>query len=137
MMEYCMECGTKLKDRFLKNEGMIPFCEKCNAYRFPVFSAAVSMEVLSPDRDKVLLIKQYGRDRYILVAGYINKGENAEHTVAREVMEEIGLHVDEIHFEKSEYFPPSNNSQNSRPAQRNGAVRVPDPGARKLNRLLF
>lgn len=108
MMEYCMECGTKLKDRFLKNEGMIPFCEKCNAYRFPVFSAAVSMEVLSPDRDKVLLIKQYGRDRYILVAGYINKGENAEHTVAREVMEEIGLHVDEIHFEKSEYFPPSN-----------------------------
>ena len=91
MMAYCMECGTKLKDRFLKNEGMVPFCEKCKEYRFPVFSTAVSMEVLSPDRDKVLLIKQYGKDRYILVAGYINKGENAEHTVAREVMEEIGL----------------------------------------------
>ena len=51
-----MECGTKLKDKFLKNEGMVPFCEKCNAYRFPVFSAAVSMEVLSPGKDKVLLI---------------------------------------------------------------------------------
>ena len=108
MMAYCMECGTKLKDRFLKNEGMVPFCEKCKEYRFPVFSTAVSMEVLSPDRDKVLPIKQYGKDRYILVAGYINKGENAEHTVAREVMEEIGLHVDEIHFEKSEYFPATN-----------------------------
>ena len=89
-MEYCMECGTKLTERFLKNEGMVPFCEQCNAYRFPVFSVAVSMEVLHPDKDKVLLIKQYGKDRYILVAGYINKGESAEHTVVREVREEIG-----------------------------------------------
>ena len=108
MMEYCMECGTKLKDRFLKNEGMIPYCEKCEEYRFPVFSAAVSMEVLNPDRDKVLLIKQYGKDWYILVAGYINQGESAEHTVAREVKEEIGLEVADIRFEKSAYFPPSN-----------------------------
>lgn len=108
MMEYCMECGTKLTEKFLKNEGMVPFCEKCNAYRFPVFSTAVSMEVLNPARDKVLLIKQYGKDRYILVAGYIDKGECAEHTVAREVMEEIGLSVSQIHFEKSEYFAPSN-----------------------------
>ena len=107
-MEYCMQCGTKLTERFLKNEGMVPFCEQCNAYRFPVFSVAVSMEVLHPDKDKVLLIKQYGKDRYILVAGYINKGESAEHTVVREVREEIGLSVREVHFEKSEYFPPSN-----------------------------
>lgn len=108
MMKYCMECGTRLQMKYLKNEGQVPFCEKCNAYRFPVFSTAVSMEVLNPSRDKVLLIKQYGRDRNILVAGYINQGENAEDTVAREVKEEIGLSVSEIHFEKSEYFPPSN-----------------------------
>lgn len=107
-MRYCMECGTRLKDKFLKNEGMIPYCEACKAFRFPVFSTAVSMEVLNPDRDKILLIKQYGRDRYILVAGYVNKGENAEDTVVREVREELGLTVTELHFEKSEYFAPSN-----------------------------
>ena len=103
-----MECGTKLEDRFLKNEGMIPYCSSCEAFRFPVFSTAVSMEVLNPDRDKILLIKQYGKDRYILVAGYVNKGENAEDTVVREVKEELGLNVKELHFEKSEYFEPSN-----------------------------
>lgn len=108
MMEYCVECGTKLQKKFLKNEGMIPFCPKCNAYRFPIFSTAVSMEVLSPDKKKVLLIKQYGRDRYILVAGYVNQGENAEHAVAREVKEEIGLNVEQIHFERSEYYQGSN-----------------------------
>ena len=108
MMKYCMECGTKLEDRFLKNEGMIPWCETCQAYRFPVFSTAVSMEVLNPARDRILLIKQYGKDRYILVAGYVNKGENAEDTVVREVKEELGLTVTDLHFEKSEYFAPSN-----------------------------
>lgn len=107
-MKYCMECGTRLKAKFLKNEGMIPFCEVCGAYRFPVFSTAVSMEVLSPDRSKVLLIKQYGRDRYVLVAGYVNRGESAEETVKREVMEEIGLPVSQVHFERSEYYEKSN-----------------------------
>ena len=108
MMKYCMECGTKLEDRFLKNEGMIPYCPACEAYQFPVFSTAVSMEVLNPDRDKILLIKQYGKDRYILVAGYVNTGENAEDTVVREIKEELGLNVTDLHFEKSEYYAGSN-----------------------------
>lgn len=108
MMKYCMECGTKLTERFLKNEGMIPYCENCQAYRFPVFSTAVSMEVQNPSKDKILLIKQYGKNRYVLVAGYVNLGESAERTVAREVKEEIGLDVREISFEKSEYFPETN-----------------------------
>ncbi len=107
-MRYCMECGTKLKERLLEKEGMVPYCEKCKTFRFPVFSTAVSMEVLNPARDKVLLIKQYGKDKYILVAGYVSKGENAEDTVVREVMEEVGLRVTGLHFEKSEYFAPSN-----------------------------
>ena len=108
IMKYCMECGTRLEDRFLKNEGMIPYCSNCEEYRFPVFSTACSMEVLNPTKDKILLIKQYGKDRYILVAGYVNKGENAEDTVRREVQEELGLTVTDLHFEKSEYFAPSN-----------------------------
>ena len=105
---YCIECGTKLIDKFLDNEGMIPYCENCGEYRFPPFSTACSMIVLNPDRDKILLIKQYGRDRNILVAGYINKGEDAETTVRREVKEEIGLDLTELHYNKSSYFERSN-----------------------------
>ena len=108
MMNYCMECGTRLQKKFLKNEGMVPYCDCCEAFRFPVFSTAVSMEVLNPAQDKILLIKQYGKDRYVLVAGYVNQGENAETTVAREVQEEIGLSVSQIRFQRSEYFDPSN-----------------------------
>ena len=108
MMEYCMFCGTKLHDKELEGEGMIPFCDSCGEYRFPVFSTAVSMIVMNRARDRILLIKQYGRDRYILVAGYVNKGEDAEDAVCREIKEELGLRVTEYHFNRSHYFKPSN-----------------------------
>ena len=105
---YCYKCGTKLFPKELEGEGMIPWCEGCGEYRFPIFSTAVSIIVYSPQKDRILLIRQYGRPFNILVAGYINKGESAEHTVERELMEEIGLKAENIHFNRSSYFEPSN-----------------------------
>ena len=58
--------------------------------------------------DQVLLIKQYGRDSDILVAGYVNKGEDAEDAVRREIREEMDLEMLECHFNRSHYFAPSN-----------------------------
>lgn len=107
-MSYCTECGTKLTEKYLENEGMIPYCESCKAFRFPTFNAAISTIVYAPDAKRLLLIKQYGKDRNILVAGYVNKGESAEHALAREVREEIGLNVISCCFNKSEYFAKSN-----------------------------
>lgn len=107
-MNYCMQCGTKLVFRQHETEGKIPFCETCGAFRYPVFNTAVSMIVMNPERTKVILIKQYGRPHYILVAGYVNKGEDAEDAAAREVREEIGLAAKSVHFNHSHYFAPSN-----------------------------
>ncbi len=107
-MTYCYNCGTKLYPKELDGEGIIPFCERCGEYRFPIFSAAVSMIVFSPQKDKILLIRQYGRPHNILVAGYINKGESAEQAAAREITEETGLKSSDFHFNKSAYFEPTN-----------------------------
>lgn len=108
MMNYCMDCGTKLINKYLDKEGMVPYCETCGKYCFPIFNAAVSMIIYDTTKDRILLIKQYGNPAYILVAGYINRGENAEDAVRREIMEEVGLHVDKITFNKSSFFEPSN-----------------------------
>lgn len=108
-MKHCMQCGTELKMRYHEGEGKeIPYCETCGDYRFPVFNTAVSMVVTNEAEDRILLIKQYGRDSYILVAGYINKGEEAEHAVVREVAEEMNLHVKTVRFNHSHYYPRSN-----------------------------
>ncbi len=107
-MKYCYECGTGLVQRKLDGEGIIPYCESCGEYRFPIFSAAVSMIVQNCDKTKILLIQQYGKRDNILVAGYINKGESAEQAVVREIREEIGLDVISMKFNKSAYFEKSN-----------------------------
>ena len=107
-MKFCMECGTKLEERFLENEGMVPYCPTCEAFRFPVFNTAVIMIVMNAARDRILLIQQYGRPSYILVAGYVNKGEDAENAVRREIKEEIGLDVVDMQYNRSEYFENTN-----------------------------
>lgn len=107
-MKYCVECGTKLYKKELEGEGMIPYCDHCKEYRFPIFNTACSMVVLNKTKDKILLIQQYGRKFYILVAGYVNKGECAEETVKREVKEEVGLDVIECGFNMSKYYAKSN-----------------------------
>ena len=108
-MDYCMQCGTKLRPVYHETEERdIPYCDTCKDYRFPVFNTAVSMIVTNEDGSKILLIRQYGRPTYILVAGYVTCGEDVEDTVVREVKEEMGLTVTDMRFNHSHYFKPSN-----------------------------
>ena len=107
-MNSCMHCGARLVMRDHETEGRpIPWCEGCRDWRFPVFNAAVSMVVLDESREHVLLIQQYGRPVYILPAGYIHQGEDAEDAVRRELQEELGLEVKDMTFNRSRYFSPS------------------------------
>lgn len=107
-MSYCFQCGNKLINKECDNDGEIPYCEKCEMFRFPTFSSAISAIILSPNKNKVLLIQQYGQADNILVAGYINKGEDAEQTLVREVKEEIGLNIEDYQYMKSRYFERTN-----------------------------
>ena len=111
-MEYCYECGTKLIIKECYNcgifEGNVPYCEKCNEFRFPFFNAAVSMVIYNKDKSKTLFIKQYGRDWNILVAGYVQKGENLEETLKSELKEETNLNALNIQYNESKYFEKSN-----------------------------
>ena len=100
---YCRECGEKLTLRFCENEGLVPYCSKCESYMFPLFPIAVSMVVTNRAQDKILLAKHVDDDDYILFAGYIKKGENAEKTVPREIKEELGLDVVKAKYTSSRF----------------------------------
>ncbi|MCI9320807.1 MAG: NUDIX domain-containing protein [Lachnospiraceae bacterium] len=105
---FCQTCGAKLIRKELENEGMIPFCPKCGQYRFPMYNVAVSMIVVNQRTNKILLIQQYNRPAYILVAGYVNRTEQLEHAVIRELKEETGMSAVRLKFNRTKFFEPSN-----------------------------
>lgn len=90
IQKHCFECGTALIEKELEEEGIVPYCPKCQQYRFPMYNVAVSMIVVDEETGKILLIQQYGKPSYILVAGYVNRGEAEEHAVVREVGKKPG-----------------------------------------------
>ena len=69
---------------------------------FPKIAPAVIIAVT--DGDRILMSKYADRDykKYALLAGFTEIGETAEETVAREVMEEVGLKVKNICYYKSQ-----------------------------------
>ena len=73
-----------------------------------MYNVAVSMIVINEQTGEILLIKQYGRPHFILVAGYVNRGEGLEQAVVREIKEETGMTVSRIKFNRTRFFEPSN-----------------------------
>ena len=71
IQKHCYECGAELTEKELEGEGIVPYCPQCQQYRFPMYNVAVSMVVTDEETGKILLIQQYGKPTYILVAGYV------------------------------------------------------------------
>lgn len=105
---FCTVCGENLTLMFKQDEGLVPYCKNCSEYRFPMFSTAVSLVVTNRAKDKILLAKHVGSEDYILVAGYIKKGETAEKAVTREFKEETRLDTVKYRYMGSRYHEPKN-----------------------------
>lgn len=105
---YCKDCGTKLTLRFMENEGLVPYCETCNTFKFPYYSVAVSMTVVNRRENKILLARHTGDVDYKLFAGYIKKGESAEKAIPRELKEETKLTAIKWKYHASRYHDAKN-----------------------------
>ena len=46
IQKHCFECGTALIEKELEEEGIVPYCPKCQQYRFPMYNVVVSMIVV-------------------------------------------------------------------------------------------
>ncbi len=96
---FCGCCGHEMipgdKERMLH-------CPVCHNIVYPRISPAVIVGIIN--KDKILMSRYAGRPNtnYALIAGFTEIGESAERTVAREVMEEVGLRVKNIRYYKSQ-----------------------------------
>lgn len=96
---FCGRCGKETEED--EKERMLR-CPVCGNMIFPKVAPAVIVGVT--DGDRILMTKYANREykRYALIAGFTEIGENVEETVRREVLEEVGLHVKNIRYYKSQ-----------------------------------
>ncbi|MBR2577548.1 MAG: NAD(+) diphosphatase, partial [Erysipelotrichaceae bacterium] len=97
---YCGRCGhpnkASLKERML-------YCEKCRTAIYPKISPAVIVAVINKETDSIIVTKRSPESKgYALVSGFTEIGETVEETCRREVMEEVGVHIKNIRYYKSQ-----------------------------------
>ncbi|MBP3737167.1 MAG: NAD(+) diphosphatase [Lachnospiraceae bacterium] len=96
---FCGRCGKPMRHS-LKERAMQ--CPECGNIVYPRINPAVIIGLT--DGDRIVMTKYAARETKgnALIAGFCEIGETAEETVAREVMEEVGLEVENIRYYKSQ-----------------------------------
>lgn len=98
---FCGRCGEHFEYSH-KERAMI--CPSCGNVVYPKIAPAVIVGILNSSGDKIVMTRYAGREYkgHALVAGFCEIGETAEDTVRREVLEEVGLHIRNIRYYKSQ-----------------------------------
>lgn len=99
---FCSFCGEKLE----RKGEIMKVCPACGKEHFPGLSPAIVV-LVKDGPDKALLVHAHNfRDgMHALVAGFVETGESLEECVAREVMEETGLKIEDIRYYGSQSWP--------------------------------
>lgn len=99
---YCGRCGTKTKT---KEDEIAKVCPNCGFISFTRLSPAIIVAITN---DNELLMANHTRspkDKYSLIAGFVEAGETIEEAVHREISEEVGLKVKNIKYMDSQSWP--------------------------------
>ncbi len=99
----CARCGAATA---VEQAGWSRRCPQCDAEHYPRTDPAVIMAVVDDD-GRILLGRQaaWPPRRYSTLAGFVEPGESLESAVRREVAEESGVVVGEVHYRGSQPWP--------------------------------
>ena len=101
---HCGVCGAPTAST---SGGHVMTCtrESCRTEHFPRLDPAII--VLVSDGERALLGRQAGwpEGRYSTIAGFVEPGESLEDAVAREVLEETGIVVEDADYHSSQPWP--------------------------------
>lgn len=99
---FCGRCGSPTDP---SPSELARTCPRCGAHYYPRISPAAIM--LVEDGERVLLARRAGTRLpfYSVLAGFVEPGETLEETVRREVLEEVGIEVDDVRYFGSQPWP--------------------------------
>ena len=101
---FCGACGAPTTS---VRGGHVRRCDNatCAREHFPRTDPAVITLVIDGDRCLLARRRDWAPGRRSTVAGFVEPGETLEHTVAREVFEEVGVRVGEVRYRGSQPWP--------------------------------
>ena len=99
---FCAGCGKPTKPR---QGGHQRICEGCSKEHFPRTDPAIMSLVCHEDRCLLARQASFPSGMYSVLAGFVEPGESLEDAVARETLEEVGLEVTDIRYERSQPWP--------------------------------
>lgn len=100
---HCSACGARTA---VESGGTNRRCPACGRVHFPRQDPAVIVAVLDPD-DRILLGRQptWAPGRMSVLAGFVEAGESLEQAVHREIHEESGVRLTDVHYFGSQPWP--------------------------------
>ncbi|GAA2967791.1 NAD(+) diphosphatase [Microbacterium schleiferi] len=101
---HCPRCGSMSQ---LQSAGWSRRCPSCEHDLFPRTDPAVIVAVTDPAGTRLLLGSHvaWGMGRFSCFAGFVEAGEPLEAAVTREILEEAGVHIEDMTYVASQAWP--------------------------------
>jgi NAD+ diphosphatase len=100
--KFCGQCGKPTENKI---DERAKICPSCGLSAYPRLSPAVIVAVVKGDRLLLGTSKRFRADFWSVLAGFVEPGETLEECVVREVREEVGILVKNVHYFGSQPWP--------------------------------
>lgn len=99
---FCANCGAPTE---VREAGHSRHCPRCQHNHFPRTDPAVIVGVTHDDKLLFGRNASWPAGRFGMIAGFVEPGESMEQAVVREVMEETGVTIRQVHYVMSQPWP--------------------------------
>ena len=99
---FCGKCGSLTETQ---TSELAKKCTRCGSVFYPRISPAIIVAVVREDKILLAHNKNFRKDWYSVIAGFVEPGEQFEDCVRREIREEVGIQVKNVQYFGSQPWP--------------------------------